>query len=129
MSARHRCSDDIHHTENVSVGYKSAGAFVFSVAGVVPGSTYRAGLACIPRIDIENAYSCQGCLVLDELCQAIETPAMEVLCVFAACSCHLADAREFFKLDGGDVVRFREVDNLTGDFVVLVGHPALLFVV
>ena len=129
MSARHRCSDDVHRTENVSVSFEPAGAFVFSVAGVILFSACRTGLAGVSGIDIINAYSCQGGLVCDELGQTIETPGMEVLFVFTACSCRLADASEFFKLDGFDVVFLGEINNRSGKLMVFVLHPALLFII
>ena len=129
MSVRHRCLDDVHRTENVPVGFESAGAFVFPIAGMVPRSAYRAGLAGISRIDKDDSNSRQGSLVLDELGQAIETPGMEILCVFTACSCRLADASEFFHVDDFDMVCFGEVDNRPGKLMVFVFHPALFFVV
>jgi len=124
MSDRHRCSDDVHLTENVSVGFESAGALVFPIVGVIFGSTHWAGLACIPRIDKNDVYSRQRRLVLDKLGQAIEAPVMEIFCVLAACSCSLADASEFFHLDGFDNVCFGKVDNCSRKLMVLILHPA-----
>jgi len=111
------------------VGFESAGAFVFPIVGMIPCSAHWTGLACITRIDKNDVYSRQSRLILDKLGQAIEAPGMEILCVFAACSCRLADASEFFHLDGFDMVCFGKVDNRSRKLMVLILHPALLFIV
>ena len=129
MSARHRCSDDVHRTENVSVDFESAGAFVLSIFGVITFPACKAGLTGVSWIHVHDFDARQFSFVLNELGKAIEAPVMEISFVFTACSCRLADASEVFKLNGGDVIRFGEIHNLSGYLMVFVSHPPLFFVV
>ena len=128
MTANHRCITNIHGTHYIPVFLESTFTLIRPVFRFVPLGTVRAGLGSIGWVHVLHLDAFQTGLVFDVLGEAVEGPGMQILFVFTACSCRLSDIRQLLHTNDRNLLFFGEIDNLSTDFMVLVSHPSLLFV-
>lgn len=86
-------------------------------------------LAGISWVYINYFNACKFSFIFNKLSQTIKTPIMEAAIVFTAFSCRRPDSRKGFQFNGTNIMRNSVIDNGPADFVVLVSHPPLFFVI
>ena len=91
--------ENIQRTDSIAMGMISATTGVIPVMSVIQTPTVGTSLARVCGVDVLYSDARKLGFILDELSQAIETPPMETMVVFTACSCRIANSRKGFQFN------------------------------